>query len=176
MITHGLTKTRRYARDTPNDVSTLIEGVMYWTNVAFFGLAGASLKLVRALGSNTGNACFRKTTTTCSSWPCACSLLLRTAALTTLPHTRHQQNALAGAIWVALLVVAVRLLAIIAGCWAGCRAGGVRQEHRNVFWLSQITQVGGYIPFRRAALLLKIYRRHSRPYLVFRLPCAGGAS
>jgi hypothetical protein len=58
------------------------------------------------------------------------------------PRSRAQ-TALAGTFWVALLVVGVRLAAIAVGSYAGCRAGAVRQEHRGVFWMSQITQVGG---------------------------------
>jgi hypothetical protein len=73
----------------------------------------------------------------------------------TTNHTKHEhapppkseptQNALAGSLWAAVLVVVVRLAAIAIGSWAGCRAGGVRQEHRKVFWMSQITQVGGLL-------------------------------
>ncbi|KAI8475581.1 MAG: hypothetical protein J3K34DRAFT_403744 [Monoraphidium minutum] len=96
---------RRCGRDTPNDVSSLVESVMYWTNIAFFGLAGASLKL----------------------------------------------NALAGTLWAALLVVAARLLAIVIGSHLGCHAGGVRAEHRRVFWMSQITQAGVALGLSRIA-------------------------
>lgn len=47
--------------------------------------------------------------------------------------------------WVALLVVLVRLAAILLGSKVGCDMGGVKQEHKKMFWMSQITQVGSSV-------------------------------
>lgn len=44
---HCVLPPSRIERISPEEVSGLVESVMHWTNVAFFGLAGASLQLVR---------------------------------------------------------------------------------------------------------------------------------
>ena len=52
------------------------------------------------------------------------------------------QAAIADSVWVALLVFVMRLAAIMAGSWTGCRAGGVKSEtQQRVFWMSMVTQV-----------------------------------
>lgn len=53
------------------------------------------------------------------------------------------QSAIAESVWVALVVFAVRLVAIISGSWMGCNMGGVKSElQRRCFWMSMVTQVG----------------------------------
>ena len=52
------------------------------------------------------------------------------------------QAAIADSVWVAVVIVAVRVAAIASGSWLGCTLGGVTAEkHRRYFWLSMVTQV-----------------------------------
>lgn len=53
------------------------------------------------------------------------------------------QSAIAESVWVALVVFSVRLCAIMAGSWLGCKLGGVISDlQRRCFWMSMVTQVG----------------------------------
>jgi hypothetical protein len=66
------------------------------------------------------------------------------------PHVRWQ-TALSESLWVAAIVVAARLAAIMAGSWAGCAASGVRPEVARRFWLSMVTQAGVALGLARIA-------------------------
>uniref|UniRef100_A0A061RDT3 Sodium hydrogen exchanger n=1 Tax=Tetraselmis sp. GSL018 TaxID=582737 RepID=A0A061RDT3_9CHLO len=74
----------------------ILGGVMPMTNVPFFALAGASLKM----------------------------------------------TALVGTLWLAAVVYCVRLGSIWAGSLLGAGMAGCPREHRNLFWLSMVTQAG----------------------------------
>lgn len=51
------------------------------------------------------------------------------------------QGALANSLWVAVVVVLVRLLAVACGSWVACTVSGAKLEQRRVFWMSMVTQV-----------------------------------
>lgn len=87
------------------ELTGMISEIMSLTNVAFFGLAGASLKL----------------------------------------------SALVDMLWMALLVFAVRLLALYHGSAVGCRLSGATPECRRLFWQSMITQAGVAMGLARIA-------------------------
>ncbi len=53
------------------------------------------------------------------------------------------QNALRDTIYVALVVTIVRLLAIYFGSLFGGQLSGTNTEHKRLFWMSMVTQVGG---------------------------------
>jgi hypothetical protein len=66
------------------------------------------------------------------SWP----------TLHTWPWPRYAlQSALKDMFGAALVVSAVRVVAIYLGSWAGCMATGTLTEFRRLFWLSMVTQV-----------------------------------
>jgi len=60
-------------------------------------------------------------------------------------HTRshtHVQSALRSVLWPALIIAAVRLVAIYIGSGVGCLATAASPEFRRNFWMSMVTQVG----------------------------------
>lgn len=167
-----------------DELAGLINSIMSLTNVAFFGLAGASLKLVRAGREGGRNAASRSSsratrrqsqsqaveacmyvacpTVRLLSWlvwtsrggssfspgSCCCCLFRRNIIMCVLCVCVlcAVQSAIAESVWVALVVFAVRLGAIMSGSWMGCRMGGVKSEtQRRCFWMSMVTQVGRWV-------------------------------
>lgn len=70
----------------------------------------------------------------------AAPMLLLTCAA---PPAWPLQNALGDTIYVALVVTIVRLLAIYFGSLFGGQLSGTNTEHKRLFWMSMVTQVGG---------------------------------
>ncbi|KAG2502194.1 hypothetical protein HYH03_000681 [Edaphochlamys debaryana] len=107
-VTMGLVLVnRRHERADKEreELHSAVNGIMSLTNVAFFGLAGASLKV----------------------------------------------GSLSEMFTAAVLVFAVRLVAIWLGSWLGCYATGTVGEFRRLFWMSMVTQAGVAMGLARLA-------------------------
>lgn len=94
-----------------------LDRVMLGTQVLFFGLAGANLRLVRLQ---------------------CCDVVLGLSIHTNVPT----QSQVVGGASVALVLYLVRLAAIVLGSYAGSVAGGVAPEVRKRVWAGMITQAG----------------------------------
>ncbi|KAF5838418.1 Cation/H+ exchanger [Dunaliella salina] len=107
-VTMGMVVVNRRherAEKDKDELHMLLAQIMSFTNVAFFGLAGASLKL----------------------------------------------SALKTVLWPALVIAAVRLVAIYIGAGVGCLATSTSPEFRRNFWLSMVTQAGVAMGLARLA-------------------------
>ncbi len=137
------------------EVHLLVSSIMSVTNVAFFGLVGASLKLVRlhththirththAHGAITCQSFFPVRAHKVAHWqPKLCALVqsVHDPALCVCVCV-YSQSALKDMLVPALFIVAVRLVAIYTGSWLGCHFTQTQADHRRFFWASMVTQV-----------------------------------
>mmetsp|Transcript_13973 Transcript_13973/g.24501 ORF Transcript_13973/g.24501 Transcript_13973/m.24501 type:complete len:455 (-) Transcript_13973:668-2032(-) len=107
-VTMGMVVVNRKhdrAEKEKEELHHTVTSIMSLTNVAFFGLAGASLKL----------------------------------------------SAIRLMLYPALIVSAVRLVAIYCGSWFGCFVTGTLPEQRRLFWASMVTQAGVAMGLARLA-------------------------
>lgn len=70
----------------------------------------------------------------------------------------------------ALLVFAVRLVAIFVGTWLGCYTTSTTAEYRRLFWMSMITQAGVAMGLARlAGTRFPDWGPHFQTYMVGRM-------
>ena len=100
-----------------------LQPILPAVNMTFFGLAGASLRLVRL------------------PWPRP-PVKAPKLYLKLLEVECCGQAPLLGTLWAAMIVWLVRLVAIFLGSWLGAYMGGSTVDHRRRIWQGMITQVG----------------------------------